>query len=172
MHGLTRAATAPLLSREIAGTRCRHRAWRHSHSNLINSGGGVISVERFTAARPRAPGGYRSLYLSRAISLQMGLKLMAFDTAVSSTSTSLGFMAAAFEKVEEGDGGRDWLLAPPPHQQEPSTKNLKLVPPWSAGPDVLALVCGENRRLWWDRAVNMKAATLIIPPGGAAPSSP
>lgn len=34
----------------------------------------------------------------------MGLKLMAFDTAMSSVLNSSGFIAPTFEKVEEGEG--------------------------------------------------------------------
>lgn len=46
MHGFTQSTTAPLLSQEIAGTRCLHTACRHSHSNLINLRRGVISAQR------------------------------------------------------------------------------------------------------------------------------
>lgn len=56
-------------------------------------------TERFTMVQPRAPDSYRSLYLSRVISPQMGLKLMAFDTTVSSTLNPLGFIAVTFQKV-------------------------------------------------------------------------
>lgn len=34
----------------------------------------------------------------------MGLKLMAFDTAMSRALNSSGFIAPTFEKVEEGEG--------------------------------------------------------------------
>lgn len=56
-------------------------------------------TERFTMAWPRATDSYRSLYLSRAISPQIGLKLMAFDTTRSSTLNPSGFIALTFQKV-------------------------------------------------------------------------
>lgn len=100
MHGFTQSTTAPLLSQEIAGTRCLHTACRHSHSNLINLCRGVISAQReIYNGVARGPDSYRSLYLSRAISLQMGLKLMAFDTTMSSTLNPSGFIALTFQKV-------------------------------------------------------------------------
>lgn len=46
-----------------------------------------------------APDSYRSLYLSRAISPQIGLKLMAFDTTGSSILNPSGFIALTFQKV-------------------------------------------------------------------------
>lgn len=50
-------------------------------------------------ASPGAPDSYRSLYLSRAISPQIGLKLMAFDTNGSSTLNPSSFIALTFQKV-------------------------------------------------------------------------
>lgn len=50
-------------------------------------------------ASHRAPDSYRSLYLSRAISPQIGLKLMAFDTTRSSTLNPSSFITLTFQKV-------------------------------------------------------------------------
>lgn len=46
MHGLTESTTAPLLSQEIAGTRCLRAACWRSHSNLVNLRRGIISAQR------------------------------------------------------------------------------------------------------------------------------
>lgn len=99
MHGPTQSTTDPVLCQE----NCWNTMSPHSTktlSKLINLWRGVISItERFTMVQLKAPDSYRSLYLSRAISQQMGLKLMGVDTATSRTFYPSGFIALTFEKV-------------------------------------------------------------------------